>query len=220
MEGPKQVLDLSRDHQIELLLHTREDSTVESLAARSLQTARLEPGLFSRLSSVRTHQGVMAFFPKPSWHWKDVSDFVLYLEELQDPGNVGTLVRTARATGLFSLTTSPGTVSLCNAKVVRASSAALMKVPFLENIALEELKQHEFRLIAASPGASRDMLPQQFHAGTAFLIGNEGRGLTRQALRLADQAGRIPMQEDADSLNAAVVGSLIMYQVYLQERAP
>ena len=220
VEGPKQALELSRDHQLELLLYSQENSTVEALAIRSLNTARVEPTLLSRLSNVRTHQGMIAFFSKPSWTWHDVSPCVLYLEELQDPGNFGTLVRTAQATGLFSLITSQGTVSPWNAKVIRASSGALMRIPTLENISLKEVRRRNYRLIATSPRGSEELFQQRFSPGTAFLIGNEGRGLTSQALRLADRVYRIPMEGDTDSLNSSVVGSLIMYQVYLQNHRP
>ena len=218
VEGPKQALELSRDYQLELLLYSRENSKVADLATRSVNIARLTPSLLSRLSSVRTHQGLVAFFSKPSWTWHDISTFVLYLEELQDPGNLGTLLRTAQATGLFSLITSPSSVSPWNPKVIRASSGALMRVPTLENISLKEMRKRKYQLIATSPRGSHDLFQQRFSPGTAFLIGNEGRGLTSRALRLAEKVYGIPMEKESNSLNTAVVGSLVMYQVYLQKQ--
>ena len=134
---------------------------------------------------------------------------------MQDPGNLGTLLRTAQATGLFSLVTNHGAVSFFNSKVVRASAGALFQVPFLEGVPLLELKQRDYRIIAACTSGQESLFHRQFAPRTAFLVGNEGRGLTRKALEMSDDALQIPMEAGSDSLNAAVVGSLIMYQVYL-----
>ena len=215
VEGPKQAIDLSLKHRIALLLYSDENSVAPILSEHSPPTICLPSGLFSRLSGVQSHQGLIAFFQKPVWSWDDVSEWVLYLEGIQDPGNLGTLLRTARATGLFSLASGLGTVSFFNSKVVRASSGALFQVPFLEGVSLPELKRRDYQIIAASPSGRESLWDQQFAPRTAFLLGSEGRGLTREALEMSDQVLRIPMEAGSDSLNASVAGSLIMYQVYL-----
>ena len=216
IEGPKQALDLSRKHKIELLLYSADDSIAPFLSRQAPPTARLQSGLFSRLSTVKSHRGFIAFFKKPVWNWMDASQWILYLEGMQDPGNLGTLLRTAQATGLFSLVTNHGAVSFFNAKVVRASSGALFQVPFLEAVPLAELKRRNYRIIAACPSGQEGLFDGEFAPRTAFIVGNEGRGVTREALEMSDEAFRIPMEPGSDSLNSSVVGSLIMYQVYLQ----
>ena len=215
MEGPKQALDLSSKHRIELLLYSADDSLAPILSRQAPPCVRLPSDLLSQLSRVRSHQGVIAFFEKPVWSWDDASEWILYLEGIQDPGNLGTLLRTARATGRFSLVSDPGAVSFFNSKVVRASSGALFQVPFLEGVAVAELKRRNYRVIAASPSGRESLLDQQFAPRTAFILGNEGQGVTGKALEMSDQVFRIPMETGCDSLNASVAGSLIMYQVYL-----
>ena len=216
VEGRKQALDLSRKHRIELLLYSADDSIAPILSRQAPPTVRLQSGLFSRLSRVRSHQGLIAFFQKPVWNWVDASEWILYLEEMQDPGNLGTLLRTAQATGLFSLVTNHGAVSFFNSKVVRSSAGALFQVPFLEGVPLLELKRRDYRIITACTSGQEGFFDRRFAPRTAFLVGNEGRGVTREALEMCDDAFRIPMEPGSDSLNASVVGSLIMYQVYLQ----
>ncbi len=215
VEGQKQALDLSSKHTIALLLYSDENSIAQIADRQAPRRVRLPSDLLSRLSRVQSHQGVIAFLEKPVWSWDDVSEWILYLEGIQDPGNLGTLLRTARATGLFSLAADLGTVSFFNSKVVRACCGALFQVPFLEGVPLAELKRRNYQLIAASPSGRESLLDQQFTPRTAFLLGNEGRGMTRKALEMSDDAFRIPMETGSDSLNASVAGSLIMYQVYL-----
>ncbi len=216
VEGPKQVLDLVPRHKIELLLHSADDSIAPILSRQAPPTVRLRSSLFARLSGVRSPQGLIAFFQKPVWHWDDASEWILYLEGMQDPGNLGTLLRTAWATGLFSLVTGRESVSFFNSKVVRASSGALFEVPFLEGISLSDLKGRNYRLIAACSSGRNGLLDRRFAPRTAFLVGSEGRGVTREALEMSEETLRIPMEPGSDSLNSSVAGSLIMYQVYLQ----
>lgn len=216
VEGPKQILELSNQIKIQLLLYCRMNPIIEVLMTRSVEVVRLEKTLLSTLSGVKTSQGIIAFFLKPSFTWNHITKFVLYLEDVQDPGNLGTLIRTAQATGLFSIVTSGKTVSPWNNKVVRAASGSLIQVPILENVKLDDLKKKKFCLVASSSDSSRSFFNQNFSSNTAFLIGNEGRGLTTQSINLADDVCGIPMEGSVDSLNLSVVGSLIMYQVYLQ----
>ncbi len=217
VEGPKPALELS-SNSIALLLYSDEKSIAPILRSQARSRVRLSSNLLSRLSRVRSHQGVIAFLEKPVWSWEDVSEWILYLEGIQDPGNLGTLLRTARATGLFSLVSDLGTVSFFNSKIVRASSGALFQVPFLEGVPLGELKRRNYQVIAASPSGRESLFDQQFAPRSAFLLGNEGRGLTPEVLELSDAVFGIPMQTGSDSLNASVAGSLIMYHVYLSSQ--
>ena len=216
VEGPKQALDLSLQHRIALLLYSDENSVAALVSRQAPPRVRLPLDLLSRLTRVRSHQGLIAFFQKPVWSWEEISKWVLYLEEIQDPGNLGTLLRTARATGLFSLLASPGAVSFFNSKVVRASGGALFQVPFLEGIPLGELKRRNYRVVVVCPSAQESLMEREFTPRTAFVLGNEGRGVSGEARESCDGALRIPMEPGSDSLNASVSGSLIMYQVYLR----
>lgn len=204
---------------IELLLFADgQGPRLTQLISQSQQSIRLPDHLLQALSSLQTSQGVLAFFGKPVWHWEDLTPCVLYLDQLQDPGNLGTLLRTARATGIFSVITSPGTVSCFNPKVVRASVAALFSTPFLEGVPLEELVNRGYCLWATTPREGTSLFRARFQPPLAIVLGNEGSGLAKAALERSFRRLLIPMHPEAESLNAAVAGSLILYEVTRQTR--
>ena len=217
IEGWKQIQDLSTQHPIELLVFSEgAERGLKDFVPRSTESFQLAPALFENLSTLDSSQQILAFFEKPSWKWNDLTSRVLYLNELQDPGNLGTLLRTARATGIFSVATSPNTVSCFNAKVVRASAASLFSVPFLEGIEAGEFKSRGYHLWATTPQAGKSLFEAHFESPLAIVIGNEGRGLSPALLSLADHHLHIPMQPQVESLNAAVAGSLVLYEVFRQ----
>ena len=219
MEGPKQIRELAAKQPIELLLFSDgEASRLTPLISRSRETAHLSESLLATLSSLETSQGVLAFFRKPSWGWEDLASCILYLDRLQDPGNLGTLLRTARATGIFSIITSPKTVSCFNSKVVRASAATLFSTPFLEGVPMRELKRRGYHLWAATPRQGRSLFKVCFQPPLAIVLGNEGNGLDKSVLRQGFRRLHIPMHPKAESLNVAVAGSLILYEVTRQTR--
>lgn len=216
-EGWKLVRDLCSQRPIELLLYSNpEDPRLEILFAHSRRRFCVSKQLLNNLSSVECPQGVVAFFTKPTWDWSNLTSRVLYLDRLQDPGNLGTLLRTAQATGMFSLVTSPKTVAFFNSKVIRASSGSLFSVPFLENISVLTLKQKGYELWAANPVKGFSLFETHLRPPIAILIGNEGTGLGRTVMSYAERNVHIPMRSSVESLNAAVAGSLIMYELFRQ----
>lgn len=219
VEGWKQVGELAERNRIELLFYSDpSDSRLDGLLARSREAAQLAPRLLKSLSTVESPQGAIAFFGKPPWTWKNVTPYILYLYKLQDPGNLGTLLRTARATGIFSLVAGPGTVSCFNAKVVRASAAALFSVPFLEAIEMEELSRRGYKIWSAQTREGISLFRARFKPPLAVLIGSEGAGLDPEVAEKADEKVHIPMEGESESLNAAVAGSLILYEIVRQQK--
>jgi len=218
VEGSKQIRDLAVKHEIQLLLCSDpEDRRIAELSRRAADAVRLPPRLLESISNVKSPQPVVAFFAKPRRDWEQLGGWVIYLDRLQDPGNLGTLFRTAAATGMFSIVCSPGTVSCFNAKVVRASASSLFSVPFLEGIELEELKDRGFRVTATSTEDGVELYRAIPTPPNAIVIGNEGAGLAPGIEALADDRLVIPMQKGTESLNASVAGSIIMYEIYRQK---
>ncbi len=221
-EGWKLVEDLSQDYQIELLLFSKglaqnPNGRLDRLRQRSQESICLSEALLKSLSGVETSQGILAFFEKPTWNWDDFGPYLLYVHEIQDPGNLGTLLRTTAATGLFSLLTSPGTVSCFNSKVIRASAGAILRVPFLEGIGWSQLKSRGACLWVATPRRGQSLFEAQFRAPLAVVIGSEGSGPDSSLLEEADKLLQIPMKEQAESLNAGVAGAVILYEVCRQQ---
>jgi len=218
VEGWKAIEEVASKYSPELLLFSDpQDLRLKQLLECSLDNVQLSSKLLKGISTLESPQGVMAFFEKPCWNWKDLTPWILYLDQLQDPGNLGTLLRTAEATDMFSLVTSPGTVSCFNSKVVRASTGALFKVPLLQGIDPGELKERGYNLWEASPESGQSLFDVQFKSPLAILIGSEGKGLSSSSSAWASQQLHIPMKA-TESLNASVAGSLILYEVFRQTK--
>jgi RNA methyltransferase, TrmH family len=214
VEGWKQVLEQVSRLSPELLLYSDpRDDRLPALAAQSARSVCLPPSLLEGISSLQSSQGVIALFKKPHWKFEDLTSWTLYLWRLQDPGNLGTLLRTAQATG-FSLASSPDTVSRFNSKVIRASANALFSVPMVEGVSPEELRRQGYRLSAAVAQSGESLFEVALTPKSAFIVGNEGSGIAVELLARVDSRLFIPMQPASESLNAAVAGSLIMYEVY------
>lgn len=214
VEGWKTVRDLSERQAPELLIYAdSDDPRLPSLLQKSKEAVEVTPDLFRRLSQVQHPQFILAFFSKPRWTWKQISPYVLYLDRLQDPGNFGTLIRTAAATGIFSVVASPGTVSCFNDKVVRASASCLLTSPFLQGVPFDELLKRNFTLWTTATTGGQNLFEADFTSPLAVTIGGEATGIDESIQAAATHRITIPMAAGVDSLNAGVAGSLIMYEV-------
>lgn len=147
---------------------------------------------------------------------------LLVLEDIQDPGNLGTIFRTAEAAGATGILMSRGTVDLFHPKVVRATMSAIFRMPFYVSgdlcAELQILRQSGIRSYAAHLGGKRayDALP--LTGGCAFLIGNEGNGLSEALTAQADEKIIIPMEGGAESLNAAMAAGILLFEAARQRR--
>ena len=180
------------------------------------------------LSAVETQspQGIAALVLPKSWELKDVMGseetppLILVAVGLQDPGNLGTLVRSAEAFGATGVLVTAGTVSAWNAKALRASAGSLFRVPAVSVSADEvsELKVHGVRLLAAvaESGHAAPAGMAGFAGACALMIGNEGAGLGPEWLAIADGLVTVPCPGKVESLNAAVAGSILLYEASRQ----
>lgn len=212
VEGAKAVRELARRRPIALLLVNETDADGDA-PPPAAEVVALPFSLFRTLSRVESPQAFIAFFEKPKFEWHDLPPWLLFLDRLQDPGNLGTLVRTAAAAGDFGITAGPGTVSRFNPKAVRAAAGLLYITPFLGDVEPPEVQQHGYQLYASTPQAGTSLFELPFAAPCCFAVGNEGGGLDMKILETADELFHIPMQPGAESLNAAVAGSLMIYEV-------
>jgi RNA methyltransferase, TrmH family len=216
VEGEKQVRGLLAERKA-LLLIVSESRLPEWPPDRrnSEEVIILPDRMVDQLSPVRSSQGILAFFDKPRWDWSDLTRHLIYADGLQDPGNLGTIIRTAAATGLFSLVTAPKTVSCFNDKVIRASAGYLFSVPFLQGIPAAELERRGYRWVVADADRGSNLFSFEFQTPLALVVGREGGG-TLTAPSDAIHV-RIPMAAGVESLNAAVAATLIMYEVLRRE---
>lgn len=184
--------------------------------------------LFTKMSDTRTPQGILCVLRRPAYDLEQLFDqpapLLVLVEDIRDPGNLGTIMRTGEGAGITGVIMTRGTVDLFHPKTVRATMGSIFRVPFLCVEGLEEIigKLHErgIHTYAAHLDGERFYDSFSFREGTAFLIGNEARGLRRETAGLAQHYLKIPMEGKLESLNAGVAASLLMYEAHRQRRVP
>ena len=146
----------------------------------------------------------------------------IILEDIQDPGNLGTIFRTAEAAGADGVIMSSRTADIYNPKTIRSTMGSVYRMPFLyvENISsvIAKLREKGVSVYAAYLGGTEAYDGYNYQKSTAFLIGNEANGLQEQTAACADVLIHIPMQGKVESLNAAVASSILLFEASRQRR--
>ncbi len=185
--------------------------------------------VFRKLSDTQTPQGIFFLMEKMTYdltallkkagerkEQKGKRPLFLILEDVQDPGNLGTMIRTGEGAGVDGILMSKGTADIYNPKTIRSTMGSLYRVPFLYtgNLkqTIEQLQKAGIRIYAAHLKGTKSYREPDYAGGAAFLVGNEGNGLKEETAALADEYIRIPMLGKLESLNAAVAAALLMYQ--------
>ncbi|MDC7300409.1 TrmH family RNA methyltransferase [Agathobacter ruminis] len=185
----------------------------------------LSDALYKSVSDTQSPQGILAVVEKPHYElWDylhtDAAPLFLVLEDIQDPGNLGTMMRTAEGAGATAVILSPNTVDLFNPKTIRSTMGSIYRLPYLvsDNLAetIATLQSAGVSVYAAHLKGKKDYCDCDYTGATAFLIGNEGNGLSDEIAGLADTYIRIPMEGQLESLNAAVSAALLMYECHRQ----
>lgn len=182
--------------------------------------------VFRKMSDTQTPQGILCVLKQKHYTLETLLDgehpLLVILEDLQDPGNLGTILRTGEGAGITGVILSKDTVDLYNPKTIRATMGSIYRVPFVyvEDLkpVLAELKSRGIQSYAAHLKGTEYYDAFDFTPGTAFLIGNEGNGLKTETADLADQYLKIPMEGQVESLNAAIATSILMYEANRQRR--
>lgn len=146
----------------------------------------------------------------------------LLLDHLQDPGNLGTILRMCEAAGVTNLIMSDDTVDVYNPKVVRATMGTIFRVPFVYvkdlSETIQELRRTGIAVYGASLEQSVDYAGLDYRDAAAFVIGNEANGLSEKTIKACTGCVHIPMQGAVESLNAAVAASVLIFEAYRQKR--
>lgn len=182
--------------------------------------------VFKAVSDTQTPQGILCLVKKPKYQLEQLMQgdktHLLILESVQDPGNLGTMMRTGEGAGITGIIMNQTTVDLFNPKTIRSTMGSIYRVPFYvsENLhdTIRDLKEKNTKVYAAHLKGKMQYDEPDYRGGTAFMIGNEGNGLTDETADLADTYIRIPMEGQVESLNAAISASLLMYETNRQRR--
>lgn len=182
--------------------------------------------VFQRMSDTQTPQGILCVLKRKEYTQEEVMEgenpFLMVLDNLQDPGNLGTIVRTAEGAGVTGIFLSADCVDIYNPKTIRSTMGSIYRVPFLyvEDLkgTLLTIKQRGILSYAAHLEGKHFYDEEDYTKGSAFLIGNEGNGLGEEIAKAADVKIRIPMHGQVESLNAAIAASVLMYETCRQRR--
>jgi len=232
VEGSLMVAEALRvSWPLELLVYTGEwgagaaGQTILRLAGEAnLKCLAVEKKVFDALASTDTPQGVLAVARQREENLTGLlgrkPSLLLLADAVQDPGNFGTMIRSADAAGAEGVLFTGGTVDLYNPKTLRATMGSVFHLPVLpvsggEEL-LEQLSRAGLQLVAGDPGAKEILSGCDLTRPTVLAVGNEARGCSEKILQKADRVVRIPMPGRAESLNAAMAAAIMLYEAVRQ----
>lgn len=223
VEGPRMFFEIPRERLKEAYLTEAFKERYEAeLSGYSYEI--ISDAVCRHLSDTKTPQGVIAVVEKREISLSELlklekNPCFLLLENLQDPGNMGTILRTGEGAGVTGVIMNRSTVDPYNPKVIRATMGAVFRVPFVITDDFGEaigcLKKAGITIYAAHLDG-KVFYEYDYRPGCAFLIGNEGKGLTKETALEAERLIRIPMKGQVESLNAAVASTVLLYEVMRQ----
>lgn len=235
VEGPKMAAELPDDRiqQVYVTEHFLEEEKKKADHALYQKLKQLKcvetvtDEVLKAMSDTQTPQGILALAKQYHYGLKDLlsqsgAAHFIVLERLQDPGNLGTILRAGEAAGITGVIMDSQTADIYNPKVIRSTMGAVFRVPFVyvEDLkaALLQLKDHGVHLYAAHLKGQNSYDQEDYTESTGFLIGNEAQGLSDEITSLADIYVKIPMAGSVESLNAAIASSVLMFEVARQRR--
>ena len=219
-EGRKLCCELAKGAALETLFYTAAAAQkCPELAALPGEHFLVEEHVADKLAGVQAHQGVFGVFRTPAHSLDELAPGGRYLalERVQDPGNVGTLLRSAAAFGFDGVILSEGCASPFAPKTLRASRGAAVRLPVLETGpmpgAVAALRAKGITCLAAALYNSKPLsqAASRYPGGVCVVIGSEGQGLTEETIAACDAAVRIPMTDRVESLNAGIAGSILLW---------
>ena len=186
----------------------------------------LSDSVFSHVSDTQTPQGILCVVKQKKYDLEKLlnvgNPHFIVLDNLQDPGNLGTIVRTAEGAGVDAIFMSQDCVDIYNPKTIRSTMGSIYRMPtiYIEDILLllEKFKKKGIQSYATHLDGMNAYDKENYQSGTAILIGNEGNGLRDEVAQKADKRVLIPMQGQVESLNAAIAASIMMFEVFRQRR--
>jgi len=179
--------------------------------------------IFKSITEVNTPQGILAIIENSNEQEAEIDytqDIIVALDDIQDPGNLGTILRTVDSVGLNQILVSKGTADCYNPKVVRSTMGAIFRVKIIEceNLekTLKEVRKHKFKLVVTSLQTEKSLYDVKFDK-KVIVIGNEANGVETNIQDMADEKIKIPMLGKTESLNASVATGIVLYEYVRQK---
>jgi len=228
LEGPRLIQEaLLSNYVIEVLVISQqfpETSFLDPIRARAKQHFKVSDQVFQAITDVENPQGFLAIVRRPAWSWNDLRKRspapVLILNDLQDPGNTASIVRTAEAAGAGGVITTPKTAHLFSPKAIRGAMGSTFRLPLLEHLTLEEIVKElhaaQYSLIGTEVRKANQSAVVytkiNWKKPWAIVLGQEGQGLSADWEKHLDKRVHIPMAEPVESLNVASSAAILLYE--------
>ena len=227
IEGIKLFLEAPKERIREIYISEsfyRENKDIDYF--KKLDYEIVADDIFEKMSDTITPQGILCVVEQFEYKLEEIIDsdnsHIIILENIQDPGNLGTIIRTSEGAGVTGVIITKGSADIYQPKVIRSTMGSIYRVPFVyvEDIkeAIYNMKSKNIKVYAAHLEGENEYFDTDISKSSAILIGNEGNGIKDETLKLVDEYIRIPMMGEVESLNAAVAASLLMYEVLRQRR--
>ena len=221
VEGIKMVKEaISENQEIELIA-IREDFKI-NFDTKNIKIITVSSKVFNDISDVKTPQGILAVIKKkPNKQIETNTDYILALDSLQDPGNMGTIIRTADSANINQIIINKTTVDPYSPKVIRSTMGAIYRTNIIEvedlKATLKEMKSKGFQIITTDLKATQSIYDINYNNKTVVVIGNEANGVSQEILQTADKKVIIPMLGKTESLNASIAASIMIYEYVRQK---
>jgi TrmH family RNA methyltransferase len=208
----------------DLLRSPVEKQLIDRVVRSGIDCVEVNRKVFENISEWDDPEGLGAVLVKQQYHLQDISlsgnPLLVLLDSFQDPGNLGTIIRTADCVGAAGVLLVGSCVDLYNPKTIRATMGSFFALPVVpcddEAATFHWLKRHGAQIIAGHPKASTLYCKIDYHPSTCFVIGNEAHGIRQDILPYVDASVKIPIFGKADSLNAAIAASILLYEAVRQ----
>lgn len=221
VEGIKMVKEAINENQEIALIAIREDFKID-FDTKNIKTVTISNKIFNDISDVKTPQGILAVIKKNQNNQIETnSNYILALDSLQDPGNMGTIIRTADSANINQIIINKTTVDPYSPKVIRSTMGAIYRTNIIEvedlKATLKEMKSKGFQIITTDLKATQSIYDINYNNKTVVVIGNEANGVSQEILQTADKKVIIPMLGKTESLNASIAASIMIYEYVRQK---
>ncbi|SKA08194.1 TrmH family RNA methyltransferase [Selenihalanaerobacter shriftii] len=225
-EALKENVDIYQVFYSDQFLDRQSNKELINRLKSQTEVIQITDSLLKDIADTETPQGIIAIVNQPEFELNeflaDDNDFFLIIDQVQDPGNLGTIMRTADGAGVDGIFILKGTVDIYNLKNIRATMGSIFRLPIFnldrpENIK-EVLQTEDIQVVAGEITTNDYYYDLDYRKPTALVVGNEGSGIRNEVLDLVDHKVKIPLNSGIDSLNVAIATGVMLYEVVRQRK--
>jgi len=232
LEGVRILEEAITKAEIEYMLFTirladsrRGDELIKSALARGVPCYQIPENLSQVICTTEHPQGVVGVAKRKFYSLAKITSqaecFLLFADQVQDPGNLGAIIRTASAVGVTGIILSPGTVDPYNEKTIRSTMGAILSIPILESIQVEDFlaqaRSNQVKVVAGDLHGNKPHSFSSFSGKVCIAVGNEAGGISPELRAGADELVTIPLKHSVESLNVAVAAAILLYEKIRQD---